>query len=319
MITIGIDEVGRGSIAGPLLIGAVALDTDIKCPDDIRDSKKLSKKKRRLMAAWVKQNSLSYGLGWVTAPEIDTLGMTKSLKLAARRAYNQLSDEAKTRAEQIAIDGNIMMLDDPRSFTIIKGDNKVKAISAASIIAKVTRDYYMVHEVAPKYPAYGFDRHVGYGTDMHRSAIKKYGPIPGLHRYTFQPIKSMISGSPSKVDRVSGTPGRRAEAVAAEYLENESYKVIARNWKTRECEIDIVASRDDVLCFVEVKYREDNRHGDGVSAITSKKLAQMKFSAKVYLHRYGLDKSGHTPNIKLLAVSLHGDPPTVDAVIDITD
>lgn len=319
MITIGIDEVGRGCLAGPLLVGAVALDASTKCPDDIRDSKKLSKKKRRLMATWIKENAISYGLGWVTAPEIDDLGMTKSLKLAARRAYNQLSDEAKAGAEQIAIDGNIMMLDDERAFTLIKGDDKVKAISAASIIAKVTRDYYMSVKVAPKYPNYGFEKHVGYGTKEHIAAIEKYGPIPGLHRYTFQPIKRMMNGDELKADKVSNTAGRRAEAVAAEYLDSNGYEVIARNWKTRECEIDIVARKDGAFYFAEVKYREDNRHGDGVSAITPKKLAQMIFSAKVYLHRYDLDKTGRTPVVKLLAVSLHGEPPAVDAVIDITD
>lgn len=319
LITVGIDEVGRGSIAGPLLIGAVALDTSLSCPDDIRDSKKLTKKKRELMAAWIKENATSYGLGWVTAPEIDELGMTQSLKLAARRAYNQLSDEVKLKANQIAIDGNIMMLDDPRVITVIKGDDKVKAISAASIIAKVTRDYYMSTKIALKYPEYGFDKHVGYGTKAHIDAIKRYGPVPGLHRYTFQPIKRMISSEAPKVDKVSATAGRRAEAVAAEYLVNSGYKIIARNWKTRECEIDIVASKDGALYFVEVKYRGDDRHGDGVSAVTPKKLEQMKFSAKVYLHRYGLDKSDRMPDVKLLAVSLHGEPPVVDAVINITD
>lgn len=318
-ITIGIDEVGRGSIAGPLLVGAVALDADIKCPADIRDSKKLSKKKRQLMATWVKENALSYGLGWVTAPEIDSLGMTKSLKLAARRAYNQLSDEAKTKATQIAIDGNIMMLDDSRAFSLIKGDDKVRAISAASIIAKVTRDYYMTEKIALEYPKYGFENHVGYGTKAHIEAIEKYGPVAGLHRFTFQPVKRMVSGSSPKIDKVSGTAGRRAETVAAEYLEDRGYHIIVRNWKTRECEIDIVASKGEALCFVEVKYREDNKHGDGVAAITSKKLAQMKFSARVYLHHYGLDKTGKTPDIKLLAMSLHGDTPVVDAVIDIAD
>lgn len=319
MITIGIDEVGRGSIAGPLLIGAVALDSSTKCPADVRDSKQLSKLKRRQMAKWVKENALSYGLGWVSAPEIDKLGMTESLKLAARRAYNQLSDEVKENAEQIAIDGDIMMLDDPRAITLIKGDDKVKAISAASIIAKVTRDYYMATKVAPKYPQYGFERHVGYGTKAHTAAVWKYGAIPGVHRYTFQPVKRMMEGKPPKVDKVSRTPGRRAEAITAVYLECAGFHIIARNWKTRECEIDIVASKDKTLYFVEVKYREDDRHGDGVAAITPKKLAQMKFSAQVYLHRHGLDKPGRMPDVKLLAVSLHSDPPTIDAIVDITD
>lgn len=318
-ITIGIDEVGRGPLAGPLCIGAVALEMDgsIEYPADIRDSKQISRRKRQEMASWIKENAMSWGLGWCTVDEIDNYGMSYCLKLAARRAYHQLSEEARRSASQIAIDGNMMMLEDPRAFTVIKGDDKIKAISAASIIAKVARDYYMMKKVAVEHPGYGFEHHVGYGTARHRAELEARGPIIGVHRLSCAPVARALGLNPKKTKKhkVEQTIGRKAEGVVANYLFEHGYDVIDRNWKTAECEIDLIAQKGNELYFTEVKYREDDLHGDGLAAITPRKLEQMTFAAKMYLHWHGLDQTGSSITPKLAVAALSGTPPTVDTIM----
>lgn len=303
---------GRGPWAGPLVVSAVALDMS-RTYEGLDDSKKLTAKKRDRLAIYTKQNALGIGIGWVDPRQLDKLGMTASLKLAACRAYAQLPVAVRQSAEQIVIDGNIAMLDDPRVLVLVKADAKVQAVSAASIVAKVARDTYMA-QLDKLFLGYGFAKHVGYGTKAHSKALAKLGVIPGVHRASFAPIRKLLGEMPDiKGDKVSATDGRKAEAVAADYLVERGYRVIDRNWKTKLCEIDIVATKGDWLYFVEVKYREDDRHGDGVSAITPKKLDQMKFAAKVYLHDNPRIADKYNP--QLMAVSLHGRPAVVDDVI----
>lgn len=318
LLTIGVDEVGRGPWAGPLVVSAVALDMSHQY-DGLNDSKKLTKKRRDIEAVYIKQVAAGIGIGWVDAPELDRLGMTASLKLAARRAYQQLPDSVKRSANQIVIDGNIAMLDDPRVLVMVKADAKVQAVEAASIVAKVARDNYM-KQLAKIFPDYSFASHVGYGTKAHMEALNKYGVIPGVHRASFAPIKKKLGEivSDVKPNRVAKTPGRIAEQAAADYLVAQGYEIIDRNWRTKFCEIDIVARRDNKIYFVEVKYRDNDQHGDGLSAITPTKLKQMKFAAELYMQRLSSSiKSQY--DFQLMAVSLHGEPPTVDGLIKITD
>ena len=182
MITLGVDEVGRGCWAGPLVAGAVVLGPAI---EGLTDSKLLSAAKRQAYDSMIRERALAFGLGWVEAPEVDELGLTAAVSLAMRRAVEQI----EIVFDEIIIDGNYNFLaHDGRARTIIKADLTVPAVSAASIIAKVARDNWMA-EAARRYPGYGFERHVGYGTSQHRQALQTLG-ICYLHRRSFKPIQA---------------------------------------------------------------------------------------------------------------------------------
>lgn len=313
-ITIGIDEVGRGPLAGPLLVGACALDMEREY-EGLADSKTLTAKQRAKRSTYIKQQALSIGFGWVNAPIIDKVGMTTALKLGALRAINELPQDICDEANQIVIDGNIAMLDDPRVITLVKADAKVQAVSAASIVAKVARDNYM-DQVAKIFPDYGFDKHKGYGTKAHVEAIAKYGPVAGLHRLSFAPVRKALGEVIEKPDLVSHTDGRIAEDAATNYLYEHGYTIVDRNWKTKYCEIDIVAIKGKTLYLVEVKYRENDKYGNGVEAITDKKLNQMKFAAKIYWHNTHWRAKGYSP--MLMVVAMHNRPPEVEDIIKLT-
>lgn len=174
---IGIDEVGRGALAGPLLVCAVRLKVDIA---GLKDSKQLSANKRRLLSKQIIENA-DIGYGWVDSNDIDNFGLAQALRVAAKRAIEPLDAGI---AEVVIIDGTIDLLDDRRVQTMIKADQSIPEVMAASIAAKVARDNYM-NNLSLKYPQYGFSSHVGYGTLRHRLAIKQHGTCPE-HRKTFK-------------------------------------------------------------------------------------------------------------------------------------
>lgn len=191
MIIVGIDEVGRGCWAGPLVAGAVALDKPI---EGLRDSKKLSKKQREKLAPLIHEQALAVGIGWVTPEELDISGITMAVKMAMERALVQLRanyGEEREMFHAVIVDGNINYLpDEPLAEAVVKADDTVPAVSAASIVAKVARDQYM-EQMALTHPAYGFERHVGYGTAAHIAALAAHGVTP-LHRLSFAPIRKIV-------------------------------------------------------------------------------------------------------------------------------
>jgi len=183
MIIVGIDEVGRGCLAGPLVAGAVILSQPIK---GLKDSKLLLKKEREKLADVIRQDALAVGLGWVYPRELDEVGLTQAVRLAMRRALDQIN----TPYESIIIDGNFNFLADLSNCqVVIKADASVPAVSAASIMAKVARDNYMA-EISADYPNYGFEKHVGYGTRMHLEMLKLHG-ASDLHRRSFRPVREI--------------------------------------------------------------------------------------------------------------------------------
>lgn len=183
MQVVGIDEVGRGCWAGPVVAGAVLLRVPV---GGLRDSKKLTKRQREFLAAEIAKKAV-IGLGWVAPGEVDELGLTEAVRLAMRRAL----DEISTDYDEIIIDGDYnFFLDNPKARAVIKADDTVPAVSAASIVAKVARDNYMT-EVAVKYPDYGFPSHVGYGTALHLERLKLHG-ISDLHRRSFKPVQALL-------------------------------------------------------------------------------------------------------------------------------
>lgn len=174
----GIDEAGRGPLAGPVVAAAVILPEGIQLPG-VNDSKKITEKKREILFDFVKEHALAYGIGEASETEIDEINILQATFLAMRRAVEAL----QLPADYALVDGNrIQGLPIPAE-TIIGGDGKVLSIAAASILAKVTRDRYM-RDMAAQYPEYGFEKHKGYGTKAHYSAIEQYGICP-LHRKTF--------------------------------------------------------------------------------------------------------------------------------------
>ena len=292
MAILGIDEVGRGPWAGPLVVGAVILpQANSTYPAwvlELTDSKHLSDAKRRRYAVQITKEAPASALGWVSAKELDELGLAAALRLATRRAVQQIQ-AVKTPFTQIIIDGKVNFLAQTplaQYVTVLpKADLLVKEVSAASIIAKVARDQYMC-DLAKLYPNYGFERHVGYGTAYHRQALAQFGPCPE-HRFSFRPLielgfrrdsaprmpkspsfPSVASPvAPSAVSSVAmpATPsvdssanlisskrlGDRAETVVADYLTTLGHQIVERNHKTSFYEIDIISA-----CGFEAHDRE---------------------------------------------------------------
>ncbi len=178
----GVDEVGRGPLAGPVVAAAVILPTNFANPG-LRDSKKLSEKKREAFYKIIVDSAIAVGIGQASVQEIDQINILRASLLAMQRAIAQLS-QAPTL---VLVDGKDLPTMPYPGQAIIGGDDKILAISAASIIAKVTRDRSML-ELSKQFPHYGFERHKGYGTKQHLEAIKAHG-ITCHHRLSFAPIK----------------------------------------------------------------------------------------------------------------------------------
>ena len=375
LMILGIDEVGRGPWAGPLVVGAVILGgAEI---DGLDDSKKLTKKRREALDVEIREKAAAWALGWVSAQELDAIGMSEALRLATRRAVEQIQAQCRQQNlafSEIIIDGKVNFLRgtalEKFAMTMPKADGLIPSVSAASIIAKVARDQFMVEQAAV-YPGYGFASNAGYGVAKHRAAIERLGVTP-LHRLSFAPLakyadnKAKPRAVPQKTVVQSGEPsvgypqkiirgprkvaqifsenitldagnvaridlsntilsetkktmttrqiGDKGEQAAADWLTARGHEIVARNWRTRYCEIDIVSVKGEVLYFTEVKYRKNDDFGDGLAAITAKKQRQMRFAAELFLAGKP-EYSGMAA--KLLAASVSGDPPAVQAVVEI--
>lgn len=184
-IVAGVDEVGRGSWAGPLVVVAVAFD-DQALIAGLTDSKKLSARQREALAGEIRVVARSIGISWISPDAIDDHGMTHSLAIAVQTAVLAVS----AAVDEVVIDGSINFLsNDPRARSKVKADESVPAVAAASVIAKVARDAYM-KRIASQYRDYGFERHVGYGTALHRAALERYGATK-VHRMSFRPMREL--------------------------------------------------------------------------------------------------------------------------------
>ncbi len=186
-VVCGVDEAGRGPLAGPVVAAAVILPENLRI-EGLNDSKKLSEKKRELLFGQIKGEALSWGVGFATEQEIDQINILQATYLAMNRAVKALNFTPKIAL----VDGNR----DPHlgipTELIVKGDGKSASIAAASILAKVTRDHFML-ELAKEYPNYQFEKHKGYPTKAHYEAIEKYGISP-VHRRSF--LKKMLGKAP---------------------------------------------------------------------------------------------------------------------------
>lgn len=300
---LGIDEVGRGPWAGPLVVGAAVLGgVEI---EGLTDSKKLSAKKRTTLDIEIRKHAAGFGLGWVYPDELDQVGLSAALRIATIRAVEQIT----VPYHEIIIDGTINFLSETSKgrfvTTLPKADLLVPSVSAAAILAKVARDNYMAKQ-DDVYPGYGFAGHVGYGTAAHSAALATHGITP-LHRRSFAPIAKIVKETTTDI-------GLRSEQLVADHLASEGWVVLERNWRTRYCEIDLIAKKEGHLVFVEVKHRSKNLSGDGLDAITTKKLQQMRFAVEVYVSN---NPQSEATIIQLMVASTVGSPPRLGHILEI--
>ena len=317
---LGIDEVGRGPWAGPLVVGAVILGAAFLDPENstlrdaylaLDDSKRLTPARRTVLSEIILTHAAATGLGWVTAAELDRYGLSASLKLATRRAVKPIL-ATKTHFDEIIIDGTVNFLQTTplrdRVTTLKRADHLVKDVAAASIIAKVARDQYMIN-LAEQYPGYGFEKHVGYGTAQHRAALAELGPCPE-HRLSFRPLQAYAPNQPSKSPATSccnrsstTTKGHLAEAAVKSFLETQSHTLIAQNFRTKAYEIDLITTKDRKIYFTEVKYsRSHLREGSPLVRITPEKQQRMSFAATAFLKTHPEFQS-YAPQLAVAAVS----------------
>ena len=181
----GCDEAGRGCLLGPVVAGAVILPKGFKC-DLINDSKQLSEKQREEAYQIIKENAISWAVAEVSPEEIDEINILN----ASRKAMILALEKLNHKYDMILTDAVKMKTDLPFE-AIIHGDAKAMCIAAASIMAKVTRDH-ICYELDKKYPEYEIAKHKGYGTKLHMEKLKKYGPIKGLYRYSYAPVRELF-------------------------------------------------------------------------------------------------------------------------------
>jgi len=181
----GVDEAGRGPLAGPVFAAAVILDRNHTIPG-LRDSKKLNEAKRDELAPLIREHAIAWAVAKASEEEIDRLNILQASLLAMKRAVYALS----TVPTLALIDGNKCPVMRIQSIAIVEGDDKIESISAASILAKTARDAALV-KLHKKYPQYGFDQHKGYGTALHLERLREHGASP-VHRRSFAPVRAVL-------------------------------------------------------------------------------------------------------------------------------
>lgn len=276
----GIDEVGRGPLAGPVVAAAVILPKECKI-EGVNDSKKLSAKKREELYDIILEKAVSYGIGVVSNERIDEINILQATYEAMREALSQL----KPKAEYILADAvTIPMVSTPQR-GIIKGDAKSMSIGAASIVAKVYRDR-MMEAYEEVYPGYGFASNKGYGAAEHIEGIRKQGITP-IHRKTF--VKNFL---PQDGDTATDK-GHRGEVLAAKQMEKMGYEILERNFHALKGEIDIIAKKENVIVFTEVKYRKNEEMGTPAEAVNHWKQQHIIRAAKAYIAQKCLMEMGY--------------------------
>lgn len=287
---IGVDEVGRGPLAGPVVAVALRIECEPRSvlPEGVRDSKQLTAKARERIFEEVEKRRLPYGLGCVSADRIDEINILNGTKAAMREAIGKVAQQNSV----CLIDGNqkVDKLQWPQ-IAIPQADERCFSVAAASVIAKVIRDRMMA-KYSLQYPGYGFDRHVGYGTVQHREAIVKLGPCP-IHRRSF--LKKLMS------NREKGAAG---EDEAVQYLVRNGYQVLERNVRFRIGEIDVVAKKKGRLHFVEVRSGHGVPHEELCASVGTEKQRRMVALARFYLERQKIQSEEVNVSFDLITVSV---------------
>jgi len=301
----GIDEAGRGPLAGPVVSAAVVLDKN-DIPEGINDSKKLTSSKREKLYNLIKNTCLSFGIGKVWQDEIDDTDILKSTHKAMRIAVGSLS----RTPDYLLIDGRGLPDKIIPQKAIVSGDSLSASVASASIIAKVTRDRIML-EIAKVYPEYEFESHKGYGTANHIRMIEKIGSSP-IHRHSFKRVK----GIKIKLDTSSKIEiGNYGERLAALELIKEGYEILERNyWADRENELDIIAGKGNTVVFVEVKTKLRGDFGEPESWVTQNKRTQIANAAQYYIKSKNPDAGEY--RFDVMALNINSKNPTIRHITD---
>jgi len=346
----GVDEAGRGPLAGPVIAAAVIFPPNTRI-NGLNDSKKLSEQKRELLFEQIQKTALTIGVGEASPEEIDNLNIRNATHLAMRRALDQLSPAP----DQVLIDGNALPESRFKEMAIVGGDRKSISISAASIIAKVTRDRMMV-KYDQDYPEYGFAGHKGYGSAEHLAALQQNGASP-IHRRSFAGVPRLPTAytddfevfaegiaSAQTLDQLTAIgetislasqdlpshevevlrehyrkhkislqrPGKKGEALAASYLQKKGFTICEQNYRAIGGEIDIIAQKGNILSFVEVKTATQALFGDPKSWVTPQKQQQLHRLAQAYLtHR---NTSKLVPRFDVIAIVLSSQAPQIEHI-----
>ena len=311
---LGFDEVGRGSWAGPLVVGACILPDGCQI-EGLTDSKKLTAKRRLALEPEIQARALDFGLGWVEADEIDQIGISQALKLAAQRALTELDKQLLAEVEQIIVDGISDFVGDVRVSTMKQADLLIPSVSAAAILAKVARDRHMVElSMDTRYAQYGFEKHVGYGTKAHHQVILDYG-VSDQHRRSFRPMSELVGFVRPETESSPTTKaiGDWGEQAVVEWLETQGFTILSRNWRTKLFEIDLVAQLDQTIYLIEVKTRKNADFGGGEAAINAHKKYKLQLAAETVLVKYP------QASVKLAASFITGLPEnfTISELIEI--
>jgi len=269
----GVDEAGRGPLAGPVVASAVILDPD-NMPEGLRDSKKISAKKRDALALQIREKALAVGVGIVHEQDIDRSNILLATFEAMRLAVSDLGQQP----DEVQVDGKFTIPDLLiTQKALVGGDDLVPAISAASIIAKTTRDAMMVsYDVL--FPGYGFKSHKGYGAATHMEALREHGRTP-IHRRSFRPVDHTPNHNYAYHDAPQNH-GRMGEIISGMYLIRQGYALLEHSYHGGNTgEIDLIASHKDQLIFVEVK--SFSASGDDQAALERVTPAKQKQIAKI--------------------------------------
>ncbi|OGG44013.1 MAG: ribonuclease HII, partial [Candidatus Handelsmanbacteria bacterium RIFCSPLOWO2_12_FULL_64_10] len=239
----GVDEVGRGPLAGPVLAGAVVLPPAPDLPG-LDDSKRMTPARREALFERIRGQAVAVGVGVVDSAEIDRLNILQATLKAMREAIAALA----VTPDRVLIDGTQRPGSGLPELAFVDGDARSLSIAAASVIAKVTRDRMMA-DYDRLYPGYGFAEHKGYGSARHLRALRDLGPCP-IHRRSFAPVGE---GTPPFEGDGRKQVGRRGEEIAVALLAQKGYAILDRNFRGGGGEIDVIALRGEVIAFVEVK------------------------------------------------------------------
>ena len=297
-IIAGVDEAGRGPLAGPVVAAAVILPNSYNL-EGLDDSKKVSPKKRSKLFIDIYQQAIAIGVGIISAAQIDKTNILDSTQQAMKMALGQL----KQTPDQALIDGYALSTQIIPNKGVIRGDQTVDVIKAASIIAKVTRDNMMEHYDII-FPVYGFKKHKGYGTREHMEKLQ-LNKACAIHRKTFKPV---VAAMPTlswlqKEDKI----GQWGEQVAAVYLVERSYEILSMNAICEPYgEIDIIAENNGKIIFIEVKTYNKKYLGTSEQNFDQNKIKKLKAAKK----KYAVDNQVKKDiTVDLICVCLQTLPP----------
>ena len=285
-VVAGVDEAGRGPLAGPVVAGAVVIPTGYREPwlARLRDSKQLTARARSALYECIRESPSGWAAGVVSNEDVDRLGIAAATREAMLKAVSGLP----SRPDFVLVDGLPVNQGGLPSRALIRGDSRCLSIAAASIVAKVTRDAIMLQEHA-RYPDYGFDSHKGYPTPAHLEQLRLLGPCP-IHRRSFAPVReAMADEAPPSDSGPRIRLGALGERAARGHLERAGLTVLETNYRCPHGEIDIVARDSDAVVFVEVRTRKGGNFGTPEESITAGKARRLIAAAQTYLQsREGL-------------------------------